>query len=526
MLKPATTPERLGLYREALDGVLVTVQGPDPTQALTATAAEMRASPKSARSGLRKLDQTYLVRTPLAAGGAVLWLMPATTPLDASAIQRLSAEATALFPPAEGGAKSRLRDLVEALGKVPKGRSRKAMRRALEAVMSATGWTGAAALAIRGGRVRRVVGTQQFADAKQASLRVFAGQMLTEQRLIQTEQRGDLADRAPDIDLYLDIHDLPGFAIALPEGDGLGLYVEGDVAETEAESARAALALATGYGQRSAERSLRGPLALAAAAAIAAVLAWPIRFEIGATAVIEPANSRMVVLDYEARLTGLNARVGEDVAKDAELAVFESPTLIEQEKQAALDQMLETLAAQEALAGDDYANYQLAEQRKAIAAFQAEQSRRRLESLRLTAPEDGRVAFILTEKQMGTLMPAGSPVAEIQIGADVRARLRISGLDGPLITPGMTGEVVVRGLVNQSFPITVLEHPALVSDETGAQSLSVLASIKAPEDARLLKGLTGYARLHAGTERRIWVWSRPVIEFLRLRLWTYLGLHL
>lgn len=530
---------KLGLYRDGAGAGLRPVFGPAADAAMADAIADMQAGPKASRPGVRKIEAGYVIRVPLAPTNDVVWLIAPETVPDAAAVKALCAEAQALFGAAQtpDAAAGPAADIVRALAMLPRGRGRRATRRALEAISAATGWTGLAAIQIRNGRARAIREQAVNSGPKPASIRIFATQMLSagETTLLvdrarvgsaSAENAGTESAETPDRELYLQTHDLERFAISLPDGDGIGLYCEGDVTGDAANAARAALSLKLERPTQARKRSLRGFFVMTAATAAAVLLLWPVRFEIGAPAEIEPARSETVALAYEGRLTTLHRRIGEAVASGDLLAKLDSAELAEEEKQATLDQMLEALSAQEALASDDYASFQLAEQRKAIAQFRAEQSQRRLDALSVTAPTDGKLVFIITEKSIGTVLPAGSPVAEIQIGTDMRARLTLAGGDGRLVTRGMTGDVVVRGLVDRTFPIEILEDPQANLDEAGGQVVTVLAKVDAPEDARLIKGLTGFARIDAGTERRIWVWTRPIVEFLRLRTWMYLGLRL
>ena len=317
-------------------------------------------------------------------------------------------------------------------------------------------------------------------------------------------------------------------ALNCPFGTGhMGVTAENVSAEHQvSREEQDAFAVASAARSNQAGRSWRPAFFGLAALAAAAFLAMPTTLDVSAPAVIEPAESEMVVTPYEARLISLSARVGDRVAKGAPLGQMRSSDLAEAEKRAALDDMLERLAAQEALASGDYAKYQLAEQRAAIAAFRAEQGARRLSDLALAAPGDGRVAWAIPESRIGELIPAGEPMAEIQYGEAVRARLSIPVADGALVSAGMTGSLVVSGLAGASFPVEVLEDPIMSEDRDGRRALSVLAAVEAPADHELLKGLTGFARLDAGTAPRIWAWARPAADYLRFAAWKYLGLHL
>lgn len=530
-------PEPSGLRVDAPDdGGFDVFGGPFSDEELSA-ASEMAAGKGAGRAGARKVGVHYIVRTPLGAGRAHLWRIAPEGPLKPEHIQRLAADSTLIAartgpePSAPDDSGKIAHEILRALAATPKAKGARGARIALEAIGRATGWTQVATVRMRRGRAGRVRLVDQFANAKTPSIRIFAEAVAVSGETAFTTAAAAVAG-GPDqtaIDVYRDEHGVEHFAIALPEGDGPALYAEGAASCAEIAAARAAYALATGAGPRRAGWSLRPVIAIAAAAAAAVVLSLPTSLDVTAPGRIEPAESEVVVAPYAARLVALEARVGDAVAADAPLARLVSRELAEDETRAAMDGMLEELAAQEALAGDDYAKYQLAQQRSAIAAFRAEQSARRLADLTVRAPAAGSIAFLIPESEVGAMLTAGQPVAEVQYGDALHVRLKVSLGDGPLVKAGMTGEIIVRGVIDQSYRLTVLEDPVALTEAApgAARTLSVLAAIN-PEDldGRLYKGLSGFARLDAGEAPRAWVWARPVIDYARFSLWRYLGLRL
>ena len=522
----------IGLRIVHPDGAAEDIFGPPFTEELSAASADMADGAGAARPGARKVGADYLVRVPLPGGGAHLWRMSGEGKLSAADIRALAGRSAAITAQPAPTAKEAARSgdsaaaIIASLAQTPSARGGRGARLRLEAIGKATGWRQPAAVAMRRGRAKAVRFVDQFGNAKAPSIRIFAEAVAAKgAAAFSTAEGGEGPDKT-EIAAYLDEHRIDGFALALPEGDGPALYAEGVIAAADIIAARNAFAIASDARSKKAGRSWRPVLFGLAALAAAAFLAMPTTLDVSAPAVIEPAESEMVVAPYEARLISLSARVGDRVAKGAPLGQMRSSDLAEAEKRAALDDMLERLAAQEALASGDYAKYQLAEQRAAIAAFRAEQGARRLSDLSLAAPGDGRVAWAIPESRIGELIPAGEPMAEIQYGEAVRARLSIPVADGALVSAGMTGSLVVSGLAGASFPVKVLEDPIMSEDRDGRRALSVLAAVEAPADHELLKGLTGFARLDAGTAPRIWAWARPAADYLRFAAWKYLGLHL
>ena len=83
-----------------------------------------------------------------------------------------------------------------------------------------------------------------------------------------------------------------------------------------------------------------------------------------------------------------------------------------------------------------------------------------------------------------------------------------------------------RGLSDRGYHFT-MQTPVYVERNPQSQTerLVAKATIDEPGKGRLISGLTGFARVEAGRSLRIVVLTRYVTEFIRIKAWTYLGLH-
>lgn len=554
----------LALYAQAGGGAIEMLIGPvdgePPPADLVAAADGMAASGGPPRPGARRLAHGHLVRVPLQAPLAHLWWIEdegagfsaATIKALVKASTRLAGMAAGPRQAAEAPGRLALETgrLLAELAALPRARGGRRLRQALDAIGQATGWTGVAAIEMRGAKARRITMLEARPGTRPPSLRIFAERLRAKgETFLAASPAGPIVaeapgppglaeaqagfvgpdagqDHGPDLALYCQEHGLERFAIALPKGDGLGLYVEGGGEQLLIENALHALALRAAPPRRG-RRPWLGRAALATLVSAALVfLALPAPFEIGAPAELRPADARVVVVQHEARLVELPVRAGDLVAEGTLLARLVSTALEEAEARATLDQLLEGLAAQEALAAGDYARYQLAEQRREIAALKVEQGRRRLDELTLQAPASGRVADLIPRGQLGALLPAGAVIAEIETGERPQALLQVAASDGPHLRAGMEGRVVVRGLVDRRYTLRLLEDPLVQERDDGSRTLTVLGEIEAEGSAELFKGLTGFARIAAGEQPRLLTLIRPLSDYLGLFLWRHLGLRL
>ncbi|MEM7271215.1 MAG: HlyD family efflux transporter periplasmic adaptor subunit, partial [Pseudomonadota bacterium] len=239
-----------------------------------------------------------------------------------------------------------------------------------------------------------------------------------------------------------------------------------------------------------------------------------------------PAQSELAVAVYEARLIEVTVRIGDEVREGDVLARLTSPDLEAQAEQASLDQLLEQLNAQRALAEGDYAKFEIAEQRGKILALKSEQGARRLEDLVIRAPVTGRIADLIDRSQIGALISSGAVVAEVQKTGEMLATLKVADSDGPLLAKDMTGDILVRGVVDRAYPITLIDNPVAVTQEDGQAILTATVTLEGEAADGLFKGLSGFARIDGGAQPRALNYLRPITNWLSLTLWKYTGWRL
>ncbi|RRH73847.1 efflux RND transporter periplasmic adaptor subunit [Falsigemmobacter faecalis] len=268
------------------------------------------------------------------------------------------------------------------------------------------------------------------------------------------------------------------------------------------------------------------PAALVAGAALLLALAWPVPEKITLTGTAEPENAKVAALSSDAVLEAMLVRVGDLVGEGQPVARFRSVQLAEAAAQERLNIAVEDLNAQGAMAKNDYGAVQLHESRRRLSEARLADTEARIARLTVTAPAAGRVVGALPPHVTGGSFPTGREVVRVQTGQDFLMELMPSNVDARRLRVGMTGLAMFRGLTDREYAIEVISPPALVRDpQSGRDTLQLVARLSDPDD-RLLAGLSGYARLEGETRPRLLGLSHYLIEYVRTRIWTYLGLHL
>jgi len=268
----------------------------------------------------------------------------------------------------------------------------------------------------------------------------------------------------------------------------------------------------------------RGALAAAAVALI--VLLLPTDRVVTASGVAQPADVQVISLHFPTYLDAMRVRVGDELAEGAAIAELSAPDQSDLRADTLFQISVEQAAANAALAEDDYGAYVLAQRRVSLQETRLQQIEARLSQLRPVAEEPGRVVAALSGGEAGRYLAAGTEIARLQTGGGYRFEFTLSPSDAGLLQVGQTGRLTLRGQLGEVYPIRVLTAPTPVDagGETGAPPvLTASAIIEAESAPQILPGLSGYARIETGRTLRIRVWTRHIVEYIRVQAWILLN---
>lgn len=281
-------------------------------------------------------------------------------------------------------------------------------------------------------------------------------------------------------------------------------------------------------GMHSALVLLLGPRWPAAklVAALAALLLLllavvPAPFRIAAQALVEGAVQRAAVAPFEGYLREAPARAGDIVRAGQVLATLDDRDLRlervrwESELEVALRKEREAMAAGNAV-----------DQR--LAGAQANQARAQLDlalsklaRVNITAPFDGTVVKGDLSQQLGSPVEQGKLLFELAPLDAWRVILKVDERDIGHVRVGAGGELVLASLPGQAWPFTVKRLMPVSVAEEGRNHFRVEAELGqgAP---RLSPNMEGVGKIDAGRASLLWIWTRPLVDWLRLTTWKLL----
>ncbi|GGL71591.1 hypothetical protein GCM10011392_27750 [Wenxinia marina] len=256
--------------------------------------------------------------------------------------------------------------------------------------------------------------------------------------------------------------------------------------------------------------------------ALAGVLAWntTVPFRITADARVEGAIRRVVAAPLDGYVSAAAAIAGDIVREGDMLAQLDDRDL-----------RLE-LARWETVRAQRQREYEtaLAERDRAaigIAATQIEQAEaeiallnERIARTQIRAPFDGIVLSGDLDQSVGAPVARGEVLYEIAPLDAYRIVLSVDERDLALVEPELRGEVVLSALPGREFAIETGRVTSVAGVEDGRNVFRVDAELAEPTDL-LRPGMAGVAKIGIGERPFPVVWTRGVVDWLRLTLWRW-----
>lgn len=283
------------------------------------------------------------------------------------------------------------------------------------------------------------------------------------------------------------------------------------------------------HGVKSHWRKLVGPrragrkLAFLAGTALAAYLTVAVgEFKIAAPSRLEGGVRRVIVAPFDGFIGSSQFRAGQVVEKGAVLATLDDRDLRLEASRWQSQSTQYHKQAQDALAQRNLAQMQISLAQTRQAAAQGQLNVAMLERSRIKAPFQGVVVSGDLSQKLGAAVKKGDVLYEIAPLDRYRIILEVEEADIRHVQAGQRGELILAAMPAQTFPLTVnLVTPVALARE-GRNFFRVEASLDGHEP-KLRPGMEGIAKVHAGTRARAWIWTRRLVDWLRLKSWVWLG---
>ena len=267
----------------------------------------------------------------------------------------------------------------------------------------------------------------------------------------------------------------------------------------------------------------RPALKLGVAAAIlclAALILYPAEFRVSAKAVLEGSVQRAAVAPFDGFVAQAPRRAGDVVKAGEDLATLDDRDLLLEKLKWETEKLKLTQRQREAFAKHDRANVVVISAQIEQADLQLRLVQEKLQRSRIKAPIDGIVVSGDLSQMLGTPVTLGKVLFEVAPLDSYRLVLQVDERDIGHVRLGQTGTLVLTGQPASGLKFTVTKLTAVSVAEDGRNSFRVEADI-AGEGLPLRPGMEGVAKVNVGESALLWTWMRPLIERIRVLVWTW-----
>jgi multidrug resistance efflux pump len=256
------------------------------------------------------------------------------------------------------------------------------------------------------------------------------------------------------------------------------------------------------------------------AALLLVVAALPGEHRVKADAKLEGRVQRAVVAGLDGYVAEAAARAGDVVRAGQLLGRLDERDLeLERRRWRARREQLDH-EYREALVAHDRAEAGVRRARLDEADAQLGLLDQQILRTRLVAPFDGIVVQGDLSQSLGSPVTKGEVLFQVASLDGYRLLLDVDERDIAHVRPGHVGRIALAALPGSPRPVRVDRVTPVASAAEGRTFFRVEASLEG-SPASLRPGMEGVAKIDVGRRRLLWIWMLPLVDWLRLQLWSW-----
>lgn len=248
----------------------------------------------------------------------------------------------------------------------------------------------------------------------------------------------------------------------------------------------------------------------------------PGSYKISADAVIEGAELRSIVAPYDGYLQNATLRAGDTVKKDTVLAELDTRESRLQLMSWVSQEATSRRKYEDALAKSERARVQISHAQRKRAQAEIELLEYQISQAVMQAPFDALIVTGDLSQRIGALVRQGDVLFELSPSNDFRLAMYVDEFRINDIRQAQTGQLVLAALPDKKFPFTVTRINPMAEALEGSTVYRIEAAFENSE-ALLRVGLEGVAQVYVDERLLISIWTRSMIDWMKLQLWRFWG---
>ncbi|NNG00943.1 MAG: HlyD family efflux transporter periplasmic adaptor subunit [Desulfobacteraceae bacterium] len=242
-------------------------------------------------------------------------------------------------------------------------------------------------------------------------------------------------------------------------------------------------------------------------------------FRISCDAALEAVVSRVVVAPQQGYIAEAHVRAGDLVQKGDPLVTLDDrELLLEQQKwQSQRSQLFNEY--RKAMAGRDRAEIAILQAKRTQAEAQLRLVEQQLDRTELVAPFAGLIVKGDLSQALGSPVTPGDVLYEVALNNEYKVVLKVDDRDIRLISLGQKGQLKLSGIPDRKVAVTIDRLTPVSISEEGRNYFRVEAVLDKYSDL-MRPGMEGITKIEIGREKLIWIWTRRLVDWLRLFIWN------
>jgi multidrug resistance efflux pump len=259
---------------------------------------------------------------------------------------------------------------------------------------------------------------------------------------------------------------------------------------------------------------------VAAVLAIATLSLWRSDFRVTARSVLEGAVQRAAVAPFQGFIHEAPAKAGDIVHAGQLLASMDDRDLRSDVMKWESERQKNIQRERDALAKHDRTGSLVASAQRHAAEAELALASEKLSRTKITAPIDGIVVSGDLSQLIGTPVEQGKVLFEVAPLNAFRAVVQVSEFDIRYVSRSQQGVIALTGAAGGTVPFRV-ERVTPVTTQQNGRNVFRVEGLLGETDIALWPGMEGVAKLSVGKASLLWIWTRGLIERIRVAIWEW-----
>jgi multidrug resistance efflux pump len=265
---------------------------------------------------------------------------------------------------------------------------------------------------------------------------------------------------------------------------------------------------------------------LAAVTTIAAMLFLSLatgEYRISADALVESQVQRAVTAPFDGYIDESSVRPGDIVKAGTILFRLEDRDLKLEELKWSSEAAKFRQEYREAIAAHENSRVRILQAQLEQASAQLELAEDQLARTQVAAPVDGMIVKGDLTQSLGAPVERGEVLFEVAPLDDYRVMLAVDEREVGRLSIGLLGKLALSGMPSNRLSIEIQRITPVSTAEDGKNFFAVQAKLLSEQTQLLRPGMQGIGKISVGQRKLIWIWTHDMLDWLRLRSWSWIG---